>query len=134
MAAQSPDSTKVGCVITSPEGEILVTACNNFVDGAKKTPARLQRPCKYTWIEHAERNAIYTAAAAGVRLTGATMYINWWPCVDCCRGIIQAGITKIVSSKGPDYDCPRWGYHFQLVREILNESSVEQEIYEIKAI
>ena len=130
MAEDSPDTTKVGCVITSPDGEVLVTACNDFVQGAKQTPERLQRPQKYTWIEHAERNAIYKAASKGVSLEGTTMYINWWPCVDCCRGIIQSGITKIVSSRGPDYNCPRWGGQFEVVREILEESSVQQEIYE----
>ena len=130
VAKESPDTTKVGCVITSPSGEVLVTACNDFVKGAKKTPERLQRPQKYTWIEHAERNAIYTAAAKGIPLEGTTMYINWWPCVDCCRAIIQSGISKIVSSRGPDYNCPRWGSQFEVVREILSESSVEQEICE----
>ena len=125
VAAQSPDSKQVGCVITTPDGRVLVTACNDFVHGAAQTPERLQRPTKYHWIEHAERNAIYKAAAAGIPLQGTTMYINWWPCVDCCRAIIQSGIVKIVSSCGPDFDHPRWGAQFRVVEQILNESQVE---------
>ncbi len=129
VAAGSPDSTKVGCVIASPDGNVLVTACNDLVQGTERTPERLQRPAKYTWIEHAERNAIYTAAARGIPLQGTTMYINWWPCVDCCRAIIQSGVSTIVSSRGPDYECPRWGSQFKAVRELLSESTVEVRVY-----
>lgn len=128
VAQESPDSKKVGCVIASPEDEVLVSACNDFVHGAAQTPERLTRPTKYIWIEHAERNAIYKAAASGIPLEGTTMYINWWPCIDCCRAIIQSGITKIVSSRGPDFDHPRWGDQFRAVQEILDESDVEQVI------
>ena len=130
VAQESPDSKKVGCVITTPEGEVLVSACNDFVHGAAQTPERLQRPTKYVWIEHAERNAIYKAAAAGIPLDGTTMYINWWPCVDCCRAIIQSGVKKIVSSRGPDFNHPRWGEQFRAVQQILDESNVEQIISE----
>ena len=74
VAVQSPDSKQVGCVIATPDGRVLVTACNDFVHGAAQTPERLQRPTKYHWIEHAERNAIYKAAAAGIPLQmGLTM-------------------------------------------------------------
>jgi|TARA_B110000091_G_scaffold209549_1_gene250903 dCMP deaminase len=128
VATASPDSKQVGCVITSPKGEVLVTACNDFVHGAAHTSERLQRPTKYHWIEHAERNAIYKAAAAGIPLKGAIMHINWWPCVDCCRAIIQSGITKIISSRGPDFDHPRWGEQFRVVQQILDESDVKQVI------
>ena len=128
VAQHSPDSKKVGCVIASPEDEVLMWACNDFVRGAAQTPERLQRPTKYIWIEHAERNAIYKAAMAGIPLEGTTMYINWWPCIDCCRAIIQSGIKKIVSSQGPDFDHPRWGDQFRAAQQILDESDVEQVI------
>ena len=129
VAQDSPDSKKVGCVITTPEDKVLVSACNDFVHGATQTPERLKRPTKYIWIEHAERNAIYKAAAAGIPLDGTTMYINWWPCIDCCRAIIQSGIKKIVSSNGPDFDHPRWGEQFRAAQQILDESDVEQVIF-----
>ena len=128
VASASPDSTKVGCVITSADGRVLVTACNDFVHGAARTPERLERPTKYYWIEHAERNAIYKAAAAGISLDGAIMYINWWPCVDCCRAIIQSGIAKIVSSRGPDFEHPRWGEQFRIVQQIIEESGIEYKL------
>lgn len=128
VAQDSPDSKKVGCVITTPEDKVLVSACNDFVRGAAQTPERLKRPTKYIWIEHAERNAIYKAAATGIPLDGTTMYINWWPCIDCCRAIIQSGIKKIVSSNGPDFDHPRWGEQFRAAQQILDESDVEQVV------
>jgi len=63
-------------------------------------PERQERPEKYHWFEHAERNAIYNAARIGVSTKGCTMYLTCGlPCTECCRGIINAGITKVVCSQ-----------------------------------
>lgn len=56
-------------------------------------------PEKYVWYEHAERNSIYQAARIGVSLMGATMYTQGVPCCDCGRGVIQAGIKRVVVHK-----------------------------------
>jgi dCMP deaminase len=59
---------------------------------------RHERPTKLMYTEHAERNAIYSAARNGVRLLGSTMYMpgGGVPCADCARALIQAGIKKFV--------------------------------------
>jgi len=57
-----------------------------------------QRPEKYMWVEHAERNAVYNAARIGAATEGCTMYVNQSIiCCDCARAIIQAGITRVVT-------------------------------------
>ena len=49
-------------------------------------------------VEHAERNAIYYAAQHGVSLRGATAYITIPPCWACTKGMISAGIVRVVYS------------------------------------
>jgi dCMP deaminase len=98
IASKSKDpTTKVGCIVVGPNNEIRTTGFNSFPRGLNDdVPERLERPEKYKWIEHAERNAIYNAARMGTGLDGCIIYITALPCVDCCRAIIQSGIKEIV--------------------------------------
>lgn len=94
---------------------------NGFPRGLNdEVPERHDRPLKYKWTEHAERNAIYNAAAKGHPLLRCTIYLNWYPCADCARAIIQAGITEIVCYE-PDWQDERWGADFRVVKEMLDE-------------
>jgi len=91
--------TKVGCVVVGPDHEIRTTGYNSFPRGLNDdVPERYERPEKYDWIEHSERNAIYNAARIGVSLKGCTIYMGGIPCIDCARAIIQSGITRIIYS------------------------------------
>ena len=45
---------------------------------------------------HAEVNAVAQAAKAGVRLEGATMYCNTFPCWNCFKVAVSAGIVEVV--------------------------------------
>ena len=113
-------STKVGCVIVK-DRRILTTGYNGFPRGANDTvEARRERPLKYYWAEHAERNAVYNASRAGIVLMGATAYVTMYPCADCARAIVQAGIAKLVAPT-PNFECERWGESFRVAREILWE-------------
>ncbi len=98
VAKKSKDtSTKVGCIIVSASNEILSTGYNGIPRGiSDDRPERHERPEKYEWFEHAERNAVYNAARNGVMLLDSTCYITHPPCVDCARGLIQAGITCVI--------------------------------------
>lgn len=103
----SPDpSTQIGvCIVTSLGGPMcfgpakVICSCNHFPLGIAP---RLERPEKYVYIEHAERNAIYHAAKLGIALEGATLYMIGMgppsgPCDLCARAIIQAGIKRVVA-------------------------------------
>jgi dCMP deaminase len=70
---------------------------------ATRLNKRWERPEKYEWVEHAERNAIYNAARSGVRTKGATMYLNYAVecCAGCTRAIIQSGIRRVVGPRRP---------------------------------
>jgi len=52
-------STKVGAVIVNDMNQIVVTGYNGLPRNITYLEERLQRPEKYKWTEHAERNAIY---------------------------------------------------------------------------
>ena len=89
--------TKVGCLVVGPDHEIRTTGYNSFVRGLDdNVPERHERPEKYKWIEHAERNAFYNAARVGTPLLGCTLYVIWIPCIDCARGVVQCGIKNVV--------------------------------------
>lgn len=89
-------STKCGAVIVGPDNEVRSLGYNGFPRGVDDdVEERHQRPDKYLWTEHAERNAIYNAARAGICLKGCALYLQWQPCSDCARAIIQSGITKV---------------------------------------
>jgi dCMP deaminase len=61
---------------------------------------RQERPEKYFWFEHAERNAIYNAARIGVSLKNSKIFItSGLPCMDCARGIVNSGITTVYCKK-----------------------------------
>jgi dCMP deaminase len=89
--------TQIGAVIVGKDGEIVSTGYNSFPRGLDDgLDYRQERPEKYYWFEHAERNAIYNAARIGVSTKGTTMYLSCGlPCADCARGIINSGITRI---------------------------------------
>ena len=68
------NNTQIGAVIVGKDNEILSTGYNSFPRGINDLiPSRQERPEKYYWFEHAERNAIYNAARIGVSTKGSTM-------------------------------------------------------------
>lgn len=128
IGAWSKDrSTKVGCVIVGSARQVLATGYNGFPRGVNDDPdERHERPLKYKWTEHAERNAIYNAARHGVALDGAVVYVPWHPCSDCARAIIQAGLAVVVTVELPAGDPlrQRWGDDIGIARVMLAEAGI----------
>jgi dCMP deaminase len=120
-------SRKVGAVIVGPEGSIRAAACNSFPRGVRDIEPRHERPAKYLWTEHAERNAIYQAAKLGIPIDGCTIYVPWFPCMDCARAIVQSGIRRLVAIP-PDVADPTWGEHFLAAIELFGEAGVKVDL------
>ena len=114
--------TQVGCVIATPHNHILSIGANKFTTGVKSSARNTERPEKYDWIEHAERNAIYSAARNGVALKGATMYLPGFPCVECARAIAQSGIASLHCGSTEGFDEAR--YKFKKSEKILRAAGV----------
>lgn len=129
VAARSKDpNTKTGCIIVGPDHEIRTTGYNSFPRGiVDNVPMRLERPEKYFWIEHAERNAIYNAARVGVPLLDCTLYLNWLCCMDCARAIIQVGITHVVVDREEHErkTSPKWEADHERVVVLFRESCID---------
>jgi dCMP deaminase len=131
VSTKSKDSTKMGCVIVGPNHEIRTTGYNGFCRGIDDSiGSRHDRPEKYYWAEHAERNAIYNAARNGIPLEGTTAYIssNVPPCADCTRALIQSGIVQIITRPMTN-DNPKWQASFERSREMMAEARIDFGIY-----
>lgn len=95
---------QVGAVLVSEDKALLATGYNSPPRGA---PHRDQNTCVRIGIPsgeradvvccaHAESNAIAQAARHGVPVKGSTLYVTTSPCAWCARGIINAGVVRVV--------------------------------------
>ena len=126
-------NTQIGAVIVGKDKEIVSTGYNSFPRGINDNiSSRQERPEKYFWFEHGERNAIYNAARIGVSTKGTTMYLSCGvPCADCARGIINAGIVRIFCEKGGTASRgPKWEESAERSWEMFDEASVKVCFYD----
>ena len=117
---------KVGAVVVGPAHEIRATGYNGLPRGVSDDDdRRFDRPSgeKFFWIEHAERNAVYNAARAGVSLQGCTIWVNRFPCADCARAIIQSGIACVECPPKPEAD-GKLDHSFDVSQILLSEAGV----------
>ena len=101
-AGRSKDpNTQVGACIVSEDNRILSIgyngAPNNFDDDLFPWN-REGKPTetKYMYVCHAEFNAINNYFGSRKDLKGARIYVDLFPCNECAKGIIQAGIKEVV--------------------------------------
>lgn len=89
--------TKHGCVIADKDNIPLSVGYNGFPRKMKDESLPNLRPEKYTWMVHAERNAL---ANCQVRPKGATAYVTGQSCLDCGMALWAHGINKIYMIDG----------------------------------
>lgn len=124
-ATFSPDpSKKNGALLLDDELRLLTIGINNFPCNVISTPERWERPTKYQFVEHAERNAIYQACRHGVCTNQGTLVVVWAACADCARGIIQAGIRRLVRCATDNTGSP-WAESIAVGDLMLHEAGVE---------
>ncbi len=132
LAKQGPDpSTQNSALIVDEKGVILAQAVNRFPDGVEYRTERWERPLKYKIIEHAERNAIFSAASYGIKTKGLIMVSPWAACSDCARAIIQSGIRTLITHKqahdrSPDF----WRQEIEVAFQMFKEAGVEVVFYD----
>ena len=98
MRSKDPN-TQVGACIVSQDNKILSMGYNGFPKGCSddefpwgKEEESLEN--KYFYSTHSELNAILNYR--GGSLEGAKLYVSLFPCNECAKAIIQAGIKTIV--------------------------------------
>ena len=97
-ARRSKDpSTQVGACIVNTEGRIVGLGYNGFPNGCKDAFSWDRDggfvESKYAYVVHAEVNAVMNATE---KLTGTTIYCTLFPCNECAKIIVQAGISSVV--------------------------------------
>ena len=117
-------SRKVGSVIVDSRNVLVSLGWNGFPRGIDDdVDRRHERPEKYFWAEHAERNAIYNAAANGHTLRGCRLYVLLFPCASCTRAIIQSGIQEVITGE-PDWNDYKYKESFRASLRMLGEAEV----------
>ena len=93
-AERSKDpNSQVGACIVSPDHKILSMGYNGFPRGCSDD----EYPwVKYTYVTHAELNAILNFRGGTTGLEGAALYVTLFPCNECAKAIIQTGIRTVV--------------------------------------
>jgi dCMP deaminase len=88
--------TKHGCVITDKQNRILGVGYNGFPKGLKDHELPLNRPDKYFWMVHSEKNALSNCV---VRPDGGTAYVTGQCCNDCIVALWQEGVDTVYMIK-----------------------------------
>ena len=98
MRSKDPN-TQVGACIVSRENKILSVGYNGFPKGCDDDEFPWKRDgdiydSKYAYVTHSELNAILNYR--GGSLEGTKLYVTLFPCNECAKAIIQAGIIELV--------------------------------------
>jgi dCMP deaminase len=99
-AQRSKDpSTQVGACIVNRQKRIVGVGYNGFPTGCSDDTLPWQREgdfidTKYPYVCHAELNAVLNSVPGN--LSGCIIYTALFPCNECAKVIIQAGIREVV--------------------------------------
>lgn len=91
-------NTQVGAAIVDENHRVVSVGYNGFPKGCSDNDFPWAREggvldTKYAFVVHAELNAILNSKGP---VTGCTIYVSLFPCNECAKAIIQAGIKRIV--------------------------------------
>lgn len=98
MRSKDPN-TQVGACIVGKDNRILSMGYNGFPNGCSDEEFPWDREgaeleIKYPYVAHSELNAILNYR--GGSLEGSKLYVSLFPCNECAKAIIQAGIRTVV--------------------------------------
>lgn len=109
-AQRSKDpNTQVGACVANEQNKIVGVGYNGFPWGCSDDELPWKREgsfldTKYPYVCHAELNAVLNAISTDLR--NCRIYVGLFPCNECTKVIIQAGISEIIylSDKYKDSD------------------------------
>lgn len=98
MRSKDPN-TQVGACIVGKDNRILSMGYNGLPNGCSDEEFPWEREgdelaTKYPYVAHGELNAILNYR--GGSLEGSKLYVSLFPCNECAKAIIQAGIRTVV--------------------------------------
>ncbi|WHQ36361.1 dCMP deaminase family protein [Spiroplasma sp. SV19] len=97
MRSKDPH-TQVGSCVVNALGQIIATGYNGLPRGLNDDEFPWARDgeyleTKYPYVAHAELNAILSART---NLENCRIYTTLFPCAECTKIIIQAGIKEVI--------------------------------------
>ena len=130
-AQRSKDpNTQVGCCIASQDNIILSVGYNGFPRGCSDDEYPWEREgelknTKYPYVVHAELNAILNFRGFKKDFEGGKIYVDLFPCNECAKAIIQAGIKRVV------YECDKYaGTPMNIAaKKMFDAAGVKYEAY-----
>ena len=113
------DRAFVGCILVNKDNRIVSTGYNGSVAGNPHCDdvGHTMRNDHCIATIHAEMNAVLYCAKEGISLKGTICYVTHFPCLNCTKALIQAGISKIYYKEGYRID--------PYAIELLNRNSIE---------
>lgn len=98
LRSKDPNS-QVGACIVGEDNKILSVGYNGFPLGCSDDVFPWGREgspldTKYPYVTHAELNAVLNYR--GGSLEGAKVYVTMFPCNECTKALIQAGIRTVI--------------------------------------
>ena len=92
------DRAFVGCVLVNKDHRIVSTGYNGSVAGNPHCDdvGHTMRDGHCIATIHAEMNAILYCAKEGIPTKGTICYVTHFPCLNCTKALIQAGICEII--------------------------------------
>lgn len=115
------DRAFVGCVLVNDDNRIVSTGYNGSVSGRPHCDdiGHTMRDGHCIATLHAEMNALLYCAKEGISVKSCTAYVTHFPCLNCTKALIQAGIKQIYYKN--DYRIDDFAI------ELLNASNVKFE-------
>ena len=128
MRSKDP-STQVGACIVSENNKILSMGYNGFPNGCDDDVFPWERTgeeneTKYPFVTHGELNAILNYR--GGSLEGAKIYVTLFPCNECAKAIIQAGIKTLIYASDKYAETPA----VKASKRMLNAAGVRYYQYQ----
>ena len=95
MRSKDPN-TQVGAAITREDNRVVSLGYNGMPNGDDTFPWGREgekKDTKYPYVIHAEMNAVLNAKG---KLKGAKLYTTLYPCSNCAKFVVQAGVSEII--------------------------------------
>lgn len=113
-ASRSPcNRLHVGCILVKNK-RVISMGYNGFLPGAAHI-SRVRDNHEQSTV-HAEQNAITDCSKRGVSTKGSSAYITHYPCINCAKILIAAGIKNIYFKYDYKND--------ELVKELLDDVGI----------
>ncbi len=113
------DRAFVGCVLVNKDNRIVSTGYNGAISGNPHCDeiGHTLRDGHCIATIHAEMNALLYCAKEGIAVKDCVCYVTHFPCLNCTKSLIQAGIKKIYYHEAYRVD--------DYAIELLNKNNIE---------